>query len=134
MHRSMFCCTSLVPLELGLLLFVGGGFGRALAADAPLLMFQQGHLGAISSVAFHPGGKIFATGSKDRTVKLWDAESGKLLRTLTGHSSDVNSVTFSPDGKTLASGSSDRTVRIWDVRAGLVLRIYRSAFGRGQCG
>ena len=70
------------------------------------------------SVAFSPDGKTLAAGSGDKTVRLWDVETGKLLRTLTGHGDVVRSVAFSPDGKTLASGSIDKTLRLWDVRTG----------------
>ncbi|MHA1342111.1 MAG: ADP-ribosylation factor-like protein, partial [Promethearchaeota archaeon] len=51
----------------------------------------------------------------DNTIKIWDAESGKLLKTLEGHSSYVYSVSFSPDGTKLASGSDDHTIKIWDL-------------------
>ena len=59
--------------------------------------------------------KRLATGSWDRTVKLWDAATGQELLTLKGHSRSVESVAFSPDGKQLATGSNDGIVRLWDV-------------------
>jgi len=49
------------------------------------------------------------------TIKLWDAETGRELRTLSGHASCVNSLAFAPSGLTLASGSCDGTVRLWGV-------------------
>ncbi|MEW5302460.1 MAG: hypothetical protein WDW38_002381 [Sanguina aurantia] len=55
-------------------------------------------------------------------VKLWDAETGKCLRTLQGHTNYVFCCTFSPHGNLLASGSFDETLRLWDVRSGRCLR------------
>lgn len=59
-----------------------------------LLHTFEGHVGAITSLAFDPHGEILASGSKDRTVKLWEVKSGKLLRSLTGHGLAVTSVAF----------------------------------------
>ena len=56
------------------------------------------------------------------TVRLWDASTGELSKTLTGHMGFVLSVSFSPDGKTLASGSRDETVRLWDTATGKHLK------------
>ncbi|NET82152.1 MAG: NACHT domain-containing protein [Moorea sp. SIO1F2] len=72
------------------------------------------HTAPVQSVAFSYDGKTIASGSWDKTVKLWNHE-GKLLRTLTGHSKTVSSVAFSPDGKTIASGSWDKTVKLWNL-------------------
>jgi WD40 repeat protein len=70
-------------------------------------------------VAFSPDGKILATESWDKTIKLWDVATGTMLRTLAGHTDSVRSVAFSPDGKILASGSWDGTILLWDVEAAL---------------
>jgi WD40 repeat protein len=56
-----------------------------------------------------------ASGSWDKTVKLWSIESHKEITTLQGHNWSVTSVAFSPDGKYLASGSFDSTVKLWSM-------------------
>ena len=75
----------------------------------------RGHSSDVHSVAFSPDGQTLASGSRDRTINLWDLTSGAQKATLKGHSSYVFSVAFSPDGQTLASGRFDHTVKLWDV-------------------
>jgi hypothetical protein len=76
------------------------------------------HKDAIYSMALSPDDKILATGSYDQKIKLWDAETGKELKTLSGHNGCVFGLAFRPDGKILASASADRTVKLWDVATG----------------
>jgi len=75
----------------------------------------------VLSVAVSPDGTRLASGSYDRTVRQWDAASGKLLATLAGHEGEVWSVAFSPDGMRIASGSQDKTLRLWDAASGKLL-------------
>ena len=62
------------------------------------------------------------SGSHDKTIKLWDAQTGLELRTLEGHSKSVASVAFSPDGQRIVSGSHDNTIKLWDAQTGSELR------------
>ncbi|MBV6426130.1 MAG: Protein TolB [Haliscomenobacter sp.] len=82
---------------------------------------HEGHTSSVNNVAFSPDGKRLATGSSDKTAKIWDVETGQVLRTMEGHLDNVSSVAFSPDGKRLATGSDDKTAKIWDVETGEVL-------------
>jgi WD40 repeat protein len=84
----------------------------------PVHPFQQliGHTDVVIAVAFSPDGKLLATTSADKTVRLWDVAGHRLLgEPLTGHTDVVTDVAFSPDGRLLATTSRDRTVRLWDV-------------------
>lgn len=84
------------------------------------------HRGSVFSQTISPDGKLFATGGLDGTVRVWNVESGNLVRALIGHNSYVYSLDWSPDGRSLASaGAFDATVRLWDVETGRPLRILR---------
>jgi len=58
-----------------------------------LLRSLEGNTAEVDSVAFSPDGRQLSIGSKDQTIKLWDAMTGRLLRTTTGHTGRVESLT-----------------------------------------
>jgi WD40 repeat protein len=80
-----------------------------------------GHSRFVNSVAVSPNSQIIASASSDKTIQLWDLNTGNHLTTFTGHSDDVNSIAFSPDGQLLASSSLDRTIKLWQLATGRLM-------------
>jgi WD40 repeat protein len=76
----------------------------------------------VLSVAFNFSGNLVLSGHRSGAIILWDAVTGREIRTFSGHTGGVNSVAFSPDGKKILSGSSDETVKLWDIETGNVIR------------
>jgi WD40 repeat protein len=78
----------------------------------------RGPAGAIEGVAATPDGRRGATTNENKTIRLYDLESGQEIRHLTGHGGKVDSVAFSPDGRRLLSCGEDAAIRLWDVETG----------------
>ncbi|MFN5138361.1 MAG: NB-ARC domain-containing protein [Pseudanabaena sp.] len=95
---------------------------QTLEPDLQPFQVLRGHSDRILSTTFSPDGQILASGSADRTIKLWDVNTGKLLKTLQGHRSWIWEIAISPDSKFLASGSYDHTVKLWDLESGECLQ------------
>jgi hypothetical protein len=85
--------------------------------DRILVRRLKRHKGAITDLVFSPDGNLISS-SWDKTVRLWQPKTGRLIDTLAGHSQIVNAIALSRDGKILASGSQDRTIRLWDLTTG----------------
>jgi WD40 repeat protein len=80
-----------------------------------------GHTAWVSCVAFSPDGQTLASGSWDRTIRLWNPHTGQHKATLMrDNMGDVTSIAFSPDGSTLASGGGrwNKTIQLWDTETG----------------
>ena len=89
---------------------------KALQHDNAIL---RGHTDDVNSAAFSPDGKLIVSASNDKTIRIWDAQTGKQIGdTIEGHTHFVFSAAFSPDGKRIVSASNDNTIRIWDVQTG----------------
>ena len=81
-------------------------------------------LSGINSVATTPDEKYIASRSTDGTIKLWDIESGREVRSFEGHNYCINSVAITPDGKYIVSGNNDGTIKLWDIESGKEIRTF----------
>ncbi|MBI4781798.1 MAG: protein kinase [Oscillatoriophycideae cyanobacterium NC_groundwater_1537_Pr4_S-0.65um_50_18] len=86
-----------------------------------------GHEGEVTALSISPSGRTLASGSSDKTIRLWRLDSGELLHTFggrslwpnpwsnTGHQDRISALTFSRNGRILISGSSDGSIKLWDL-------------------
>jgi WD40 repeat protein len=89
----------------------------------------NGHSASVNAVAIDPQGNILASASDDKTIKLWNLQTGELIHTFFGHSAAVDAVAISPDGRMLVSGSFDRKVIEWKLDKKAMIREFYSDFG-----
>jgi WD40 repeat protein len=82
--------------------------------DEPPRTFDELHSGNVECVAVSRDGRRLASGGEDKTVRVWDAATGREVLGLRGHTERCACVAYSPDGLRLASASADTTIRIWD--------------------
>jgi WD40 repeat protein len=87
-----------------------------------LIRRWNGHSGAVECMALCESKGWLVSASSDRTVKVWEISSGRLLRALAGHSEHVYSVSVTPDGTRGVSGAADGSARLWDLTTGVELR------------
>jgi WD40 repeat protein len=94
-----------------------------LEGQVPELVLPIGHSGMVRDANYSPDGKRISTTSEDRTVKIWNADNGRLLLTLDGFNSFeiVSTVTFSPDGKTIMTINEVGNISIWDSKSGKLI-------------
>jgi eukaryotic-like serine/threonine-protein kinase len=84
-------------------------------ASGAVLHTLTGHSADVVAIAFSPDSRRLATASFDRTVKLWDMQTGQDVFTLLGHTAGAVSVAFSPDGNQIVTGGIDFTARVWNA-------------------
>jgi WD40 repeat protein len=85
------------------------------------LMLPIGHTKNVTSAFFSPDGTKVVTASEDKTAKIWEVSTGRLLANLVGHTFGVTSAVFSPDGTKVVTASNDKTAKIWEVATGHLL-------------
>ena len=113
-----------VILALGLFLAPAQAVEEASEVFVPL-----GHAGGVRTVAFSPDGKWALSGSEDQTLRLWEAATGREVRTFVGHTEAITFAVFSPDGRQILSSSYDRTLKLWEAATGREIRTFR---GHGE--
>lgn len=102
---------------------------EAAASNSPYVVLPSiGHTSSVQAIALSRDGKLTVSASADKSVKVWDNATGKLLRTFSDHRDEVTSVVFLPDGVTVISAGGgvgaegDNSIRIWDARTGQIFR------------
>jgi transcription initiation factor TFIID subunit 5 len=92
---------------------------------ACIAIYHQ-HLFPVWAIASAPYGHYFATGSFDKTARVWSQNSITAHRVMVGHLSDVTAVRFHPNSFYLVTGSDDKTVRVWDISTGVCARVFHT--------
>lgn len=105
----------------------GSRYGRSYIAESDAPQRRPGlsvisHTQPVVALGVSPDSRYLATASADRTVRLWEVATGRLLHTLDRHDGNVSSVAFSPEGRYLASGDVGGTVRLWEARTGRLVQ------------
>ncbi|EEH05821.1 WD domain-containing protein [Histoplasma capsulatum G186AR] len=125
------CCKDRTRMNSSILCLWSNKLGAA--ADATIKIWDtasgrlihtfEGHLAGISTISWSPDGAIIASGSDDKSIRLWHVSTGKPHpNPFLGHHNYIYSVAFSPKGNMLVSGSYDEAVYLWDVRSARVMR------------
>lgn len=89
------------------------------SSDPCILSISQSNY--LNGCAFSPNGNKILTASEDKTLKLWDVETGREVKSYIGHNDAVNACRFSSDGSRIISGSADKTLKLWDVNTGEII-------------
>ncbi|MBE9096568.1 WD40 repeat domain-containing protein [Tychonema sp. LEGE 07203] len=98
-HRRMYCSHDAV---------------KSPYCNFPLFRTLEGHP-TVSDIVLSADGQTLVSGGQDKTIKVWELQTGKLKKTLRSDSGEINDLAIAPDGKTVVTAGGDRIVRIWDI-------------------
>jgi WD40 repeat protein len=107
---------------LSIALFFMGLWSTISYASRPEISVHLGHSDKVYAVAFSPNAQTILSASADNTLKLWDIETGFVIRTFYGHSDAIYAIAFSPNGQMAVSGGLDKTLILWDIKTGHLIR------------
>ena len=99
-------------------------FGCSTIGTMGLIRTFEGHSDMVESMSLSADGRYALSGSYDKTLKLWNVNTGECLRTFEGHSGRVRSVSLSANGKYAISGSNDKTMKLWELSSGQCQRTF----------
>lgn len=102
-------------------LLISNLFQIIVHAQKPELVLPIGHTGYVNSAVFSPDGKYILTASYDKTAKIWETSTGKVIHSLEGHTGEIQLAVFSPSGKYIATASKDGKAKIWETLSGRLL-------------
>ena len=100
--------------------------GRAAPVE---IVLQSGHEVEVLGLVYSPDGQTLVSSGESGAIRVWDAESGDLVRLLPGHPERVRGLTMSRDGRLIASSSTDGLVKLWDYREGRLLHEFTNHIG-----
>uniref|UniRef100_A0A670YCS1 Katanin p80 WD40 repeat-containing subunit B1 n=1 Tax=Pseudonaja textilis TaxID=8673 RepID=A0A670YCS1_PSETE len=92
-----------------------------------------GHTTPVESVKINTNEELIVAGSQSGSIRIWDLEAAKILRTLMGHKANICSLDFHPYGGFVASGSMDTNIKLWDVRKKSCVFRYKGHTGAVRC-
>jgi WD40 repeat protein len=99
---------------------------------SPCLLTFVGHSEGVQACGYSPDGTHIVSASDDKTLKVWDAQTGQQLATLTGHSEGVKACGYSPDGTRIVSASWDNTLKVWDAQTGQLIATLSGSYSDGM--
>src|SRR6266545_3526461 len=126
-QRVMRARLQILPVITMAVLFLPGAAWAQATAEPKIRIEGPFNSGSVYSVAFSPDGKTLASSSEEgneSALRLWDVNTGRLIRSFEERNQWVPSVAFSPDGKMIASGSHEQVVKLWDVGTGNLIRSF----------
>jgi WD40 repeat protein len=100
-----------------------GGVVEIFDSEGNSLKSIKAHKDEVNGIAVSRDNRHIATGSHDKTINLWDFQTGEIQKSFTGHTQAVTWVNFSDNGDMIVSGSDDQTVKVWDLQGNILLNI-----------